>query len=242
MLQALGAEVGALSSPERAKNNAWFFKTGPGQYGEGDQFAGLTLTQIRTLVRKYRDLNLEDCQTLLHSPLHEERLLALLILVQRFRARKTDGATRGRIYDLYLANTAYVNNWDLVDASAGHIVGAYLADKPKDVLFRLAASDLVWERRIAVLATFHDIKQGDPTLALQVAATLMNDKHDLIHKATGWMLREVDKRCGHHHLTAFLDTHAATMPRTALRYALERFPPEERAHFMSLKQRSRPGI
>ena len=239
MLQALRAEVQALASPERAKNNAWFFKTGPGQYGEGDQFAGLTLTQIRGLVRKYRDLSIEDCETLLHSTLHEERLIALLILVQRYRARKTDGATRKRIYDLYLANTAYVNNWDLVDASAVHIVGPYLADKPKDVLFRLAASDLVWDRRIAVLATFHYIKQGDSALALQIAAALMSDKHDLIHKATGWMLREVDKRCGHKTLTAFLDTHAVTMPRTALRYALERFPPEERAHYMSLKQRSR---
>ena len=241
MLQALRDEVQTLASPERAKNNAWFFKTGPGQYGEGDRFAGLMLTQIRGLVRKYRDLSLEDAETLLHSPLHEERLLALLILVQRYRARKTDDTTRKRIYDLYLANTAYVNNWDLVDASAVHIVGPYLADKPKDVLFRLAASDLVWERRIAVLATFHYIKQRDCTLALQIAETLMSDKHDLIHKATGWMLREVEKRCGHETLTAFLDTHAATMPRTALRYALERFPPEERAHYMSLKQRSRTG-
>jgi len=241
MLAALRAEVQALASPERAKTNAWFFKTGPGQYGEGDQFAGLNLIQIRSLVRKYRDLSIEDAETLLHSPLHEERLIALLILVQRFKAKKTDDATRKASYDLYLANTAYVNNWDLVDASAEHIVGPYLAGKPKDVLFRLAASDLVWDRRIALLATLHDIKQGDPTLALQVAAALMADKHDLIHKATGWMLREVDKRCGHYHLTAFLDTHAATMPRTALRYALERFPAEERAHYMSLKQRSRTG-
>ncbi|HLF76886.1 MAG TPA: DNA alkylation repair protein [Dehalococcoidia bacterium] len=239
MLPALHADVTALTSPERAKNNTWFFKTGPGQYGEGDQFAGLTLTQVRGLVRKYRDLSPEDAEALLHSPLHEERLLALLILVQRCRAKRTDDATRERIYRLYLDNTAYVNNWDLVDCSAAYIVGPYLQDKPKDVLFKLAASDLVWDRRIAVIATFHYIKGGDCTVALQVAGALMTDKHDLIHKATGWMLREVEKRCGHSTLTAFLDQHAATMPRTALRYALERFDPAERAHYMSLKSQRR---
>jgi 3-methyladenine DNA glycosylase AlkD len=239
VLSALHADVAALATPERAKANTWYFKTGPGEYGEGDQFAGLTLPQVRSLVKKYRDLSIEDCEELLHSPLHEERLLAVLLWVQRCRARKTDAATRERIYNLYLANSAYVNNWDLVDASATYIVGPYLQDKPRDVLLRLAASDLVWDRRIAVLATFHFIKQGDCTDALQVAEALMGDKHDLIHKAVGWMLREVEKKCGHATLTTFLDRFAVTMPRTALRYALERFAPEERAHYMSMKQRSR---
>ena len=239
MLSSLHANVSALATPERAKANTWFFKTGPGEYGEGDQFAGLTLPQVRTLVRQYRDLSIEDCEELLHSPLHEERLLAVLLLVQRCKARKTDAPARERIYNLYLANSAYVNNWDLVDASAPYIVGPYLQDKPRDVLLHLAASELVWDRRIAVLATFHYIKQGDCTDALRVAEALMGDKHDLIHKAVGWMLREVEKRCGHAVLTAFLDQYAATMPRTALRYALEHFEPEERAHYMSVKQRAR---
>jgi 3-methyladenine DNA glycosylase AlkD len=235
MLPALHADVTALATPERAKSNAWFFKTGPGQYGEGDQFGGLTLPQVRSLVRKYRDLSLEDAEALLHSPLHEERLLALLILVQRFKAKRTDDATRERIYRLYLDNTAWINNWDLVDCSAAYIVGPWLQDRPKNVLFKLAASDLLWDRRIAVIATFHYIKQGDCTIALQVADALMADKHDLIHRATGWMLREVEKKCGHATLTAFLDQHAATMPRTALRYAIERFQPEERVYYMGLK-------
>ncbi len=212
VLTALHADVSAVATPERAKTNAWFFKTGPGQYGEGDQFAGLTLPQIRGLVKKYRELPLEDVETLLHSPVHEERSIAVLLLVDRYKARKTDEAARERIYNLYLANSAYVNNWDLVDASAEHIVGPWLQDKPRDVLLRLAASELVWDRRIAMLATFHYIKQGDSADALRVAEALLGDKHDLIHKAVGWMLREVDKRCGHAYAIAFLDALAATSP------------------------------
>jgi 3-methyladenine DNA glycosylase AlkD len=239
-LSALQAEVAALASPERAKANTAYFKTGPGQYGEGDQFAGLTLPQMRSLVKKYRDLGIDDCEELLHSPLHEERMLALLLLVQRCRAKRTGQSARERIYGLYLTNTSYVNNWDLVDVSAPYIVGPFLQDRPRDVLLRLAASELVWDRRIALLATFHFIKQSDCSDALRVAEALMGDKHDLIHKAMGWMLREVEKRCGHSTLTTFLDKHAATMPRTALRYALERFDPQERAHYMGVKQRPRP--
>ena len=238
MLTALHTDVLALADPERAKTNAWFLQMKPGGYGEGDQAIGLTVPQIRALARKYRELSIEDAETLLHSPLHEERALALVILVQHFR--KGDAATRERIYDLYLANTAYVNNWDLVDGSADSMVGPYLADKPKDVLFELAASDVVWERRIAMIATYAYIKAGDCTVALQIAETLLDDKHDLIHKAVGWMLREVGARCGREHLTAFLDKHAATMPRTTLRYALEHFEADERRHYMGLKQ-LRPG-
>jgi 3-methyladenine DNA glycosylase AlkD len=239
MLETLHADVLALVDPERAKTNAWFLQMGPGGYGEGDQAIGLTVPQIRALARKYRELSIEDAETLLHSPLHEERALALVILVQRFR--KGDAVTRERIYDLYLANTAYVNNWDLVDGSADAIVGPYLADMPKDELFRLAASEVVWERRIAMIATYAYIKAGDCTVAQQIAETLLNDKHDLIHKAVGWMLRETGKKCGREHLIAFLDQHAATMPRTTLRYALEHFNPEERLHYMSLRQKSRPA-
>jgi 3-methyladenine DNA glycosylase AlkD len=240
MLEALRTDLLALADPERARTNAWFLKMGPGGYGEGDQCAGLTVPQIRSLARKYHDLSIEDTETLLHSPVHEARALALLILVQRFQ--KDDAATRERIYEVYLANTAYVNNWDLVDGSAEYIVGPYLADKPKDMLFRLAASELVWERRIAMIATFAYIKAGDPTVALQIAEALLTDKHDLIHKAVGWMLRETGKRCGREHLTDFLDKHAATMPRTSLRYALEHFESDERRHYMSLKQRPRLAL
>jgi 3-methyladenine DNA glycosylase AlkD len=224
----------ALADPGRARTNAWFLQMKPGGYGEGDQAIGLTSPQVRALARRYRELSIEDCETLLHSPLHEERALALVILVRHFE--KGDAATRERIYDLYLANTAYVNNWDLVDGSAEYIVGPWLADKPKYVLFELARSSAVWERRIAMIATFAYIKKGDCTVALQVAEALLNDRHDLIHKAIGWMLRETGKKCGRETLTAFLDKHAATMPRTALRYALEHFGPEERRHYMSMKQ------
>jgi 3-methyladenine DNA glycosylase AlkD len=232
-IAAIQAEVRALADPERAASTARFFKTGHGEYGEGDQFAGLTLPQVRALARKHKDLSVDHAFELLRSPIHEERSLALLILVRQYQRR--DHATRDRIYRLYLDNTAYVNNWDLVDGSAEHIVGPQLDGQPKDVLDNLAASDSVWERRIAMLATFHYIKQGDPAPALHIAEALLQDKHDLIHKAVGWMLREVGKRCGHEHLTRFLDAHAATMPRTALRYALEHFPPDERKRYMGVK-------
>jgi 3-methyladenine DNA glycosylase AlkD len=235
VLEAIHADVTALATPERAKTNAWFFKTGPGQYGEGDIFAGLSVPQVRTLARKYRDLSLEDTEQLLHSQIHEERLLALMILVGRFKRAKRDAEARKQVYELYLANTAYINNWDLVDASAEHIVGAYLDGRANDVLSRLAASDSVWERRIAMISTFHSIKQGECSPALQIAEALLNDKHDLIHKATGWMLREAGKRCGRDLLQAFLDRHAETMPRTALRYAIEHFDPDLRRHYMTLK-------
>jgi 3-methyladenine DNA glycosylase AlkD len=238
MLDAVHADVQALASPERATANAWFFKTGPGQYGEGDVFAGLTLPQMRSLLRKYRALALEDAIELLHSPLHEERMLALLILVDRYKRAAKDAETRKRIFDLYLANTSYVNNWDLVDCSAGNIVGPWLEDKPRDALFELARSASVWDRRIAMIATSHYIRKGDCVTAIEVASLLLNDRHDLIHKAVGWMLREVGKRCGSEALTAFLDTHAATMPRTALRYALERFDPLTRQHYMSMRRSS----
>lgn len=226
-----------MSSPARARTNARFFKTGPSQYGEGDRFAGLTLGQVHSLRRKYGELTLSDIDDLIHSPVHEERLLALDILVDQYK--KGDRATQKAIYEEYLRNTACVNNWDLVDCSAGYIVGAYLQERPKDALDRLAASESVWERRIAMIATSHYIKQGDPQPALRIAEALLQDKHDLIHKAVGWMLREVGKRCGAEYLTAFLDRHAATMPRTALRYAIEHLAAEERQYYMALKAKSR---
>jgi len=238
-LDEVRAEVDALRSPERAERNARFFKTGPGQYGEGDQFAGLTLAQVHALRRKFRGLSLDCLAELLESPIHEERLLALDILVDQYA--RGDSTARQAIYDLYLGSTRWVNNWDLVDCSAAQIVGAHLQGKPRDVLDRLAASQSVWERRIAMIATFHYIRQGDPLPALGIAEVLLGDRHDLIHKAAGWMLREVGKRCTKEHLTSFLDKYAATMPRTMLRYAVEQLPREEQQHYMGLKAKSKAG-
>jgi len=186
-IETIRKEIKRLADPEKAKILQRFFKTGPGQYGEGDVFAGITVPVTRKLVRKYCDLPLGDAAELLKSPIHEERLLALLILVEK--ARRGDDATRKRIYGLYLKNTRTINSWDLVDLSAEHIVGAWLAGGNREKLYRLAKSKSLWERRIAIVATFHDIKRGRPDHTLALADVLMGDRHDLIHKAVGWMLR-----------------------------------------------------
>jgi 3-methyladenine DNA glycosylase AlkD len=230
-LQNVHAEVRRLADPEKAKLLQRFFKTGPGQYGEGDVFAGITVPAIRKLVGKYRDISLGDTVKLLQSPVHEERLLALLMLVEK--CRRGDDATRKRIYGLYLKNTRFINNWDLVDLSAGHVVGAYLDGTDRAPLYRLARSKSLWERRIAILATFYDIRQGRPDHTLALADELLSDRHDLIHKAVGWMLREVGKRCSPDTLREFLRTRYRAMPRTMLRYAIERFPAGERAAYLS---------
>ena len=219
-----------LASPERAKAVAAYFKTGPGQYGEGDKFAGLAVPQIRTLARTYKGLGVPDLTELLRSEIHEERLLALLILAAR--SEKGDAQTRKGVFDIYVQNLAGVNNWDLVDMSAPVIVGPYLQDKPKKRLYDWARSESLWERRIALLATFHYIRQGNPALAFEIIELLLQDRQDLIHKAAGWMLREVGKRCGREVLTGFLEKHAAEMPRTMLRYAIEHFTKEERQDYM----------
>jgi 3-methyladenine DNA glycosylase AlkD len=232
-LESLHADVQRLATPERAKVVTAYFKTGPGQYGEGDRFAGLAVPQIRTLARAYKDLDVPDITELLRSEIHEERLLALLILGARFE--RGDGPTRDAIFDIYVANTAYVNNWDLVDMSAPVIVGPYLQDKRKDLLYKWARSESLWERRIAMLATFRYIKQADPALALEIAEVLLTDRQDLIHKAAGWMLREIGKRCGLEVLAGFLEEHAAEMPRTMLRYAIEHLPEDERRDYMGRK-------
>ena len=198
---ATGAK-GALSSvrrdlkkaarPERAASHQWFFKTGPGEYGAGDRFLGVTVPQLRTIAREYRDMPLKYVVTLLQSPWHEERLLALLILVGQYD--RADTRTRQTIHQLYLRNTRSINNWDLVDSSAAQIVGAHLETGDRRVLRRLARSRSVWERRIAMIATYHYIRQRDFKDALTIAGLLRRDEHDLIHKAVGWMLREIGKR------------------------------------------------
>jgi 3-methyladenine DNA glycosylase AlkD len=229
-LSAVRRDIRKIARPARADSNKWFFKTGPGEYGEGDRFLGVTLPQIRALTREYRDMPLTQVVTLLRSPWHEERLLALLILVEQYA--RGDARTRRTIHQMYLRNTGSINNWDLVDASAAHIVGAHLETRDRRVLRRLARSKSVWERRIAMIATYHYIRQRDFTDALAIAALLRRDQHDLIHKAVGWMLREIGKR-DRAAEERFLRAHARRMPRTMLRYAIENFPPPLRRRYMA---------
>ena len=226
MIQEIQKEIRTLADPKKAKTSAWFFKTGPGEYGEGDKFLGLNTPQTRSISKKNKDLPLSDIQKLLQSPYHEERSIAIQILVYQFPKKPK------LIYDYYLKNTKYINNWDLVDISAPKIVGEYLLDKPQDILFKLVKSDSLWERRIAIISTFAFIYKGDPKLTLQISKLLLKDKHDLIHKAVGWMLREVGKRCGEKYLTGFLDINVKIIPRTTLRYAIERFPEEKRLKYL----------
>jgi 3-methyladenine DNA glycosylase AlkD len=232
--QTVIEKVTKLGRPKRAKTSQRFFKTGPGQYGEGDIFIGLIVPELRKLAKLHDDLTLPEVTKLLQSPIHEIRFLAIVILVNAFQ--KGDDRLRASIAKLYLKSIKkYINNWDLVDVSAPQIVGGYLADKPKDILFDLARSTSLWERRVAMLATFYFIRKGESELALKIAAILANDKHDLIQKAVGWMLREVGKACGAEIEEQFLEKHANTMPRTMLRYAIERFPPQRRLHFLKKK-------
>ena len=219
----------SLGSPERAEVSKRYFKTGPGQYGEGDIFYGNSAAEMRRLAKDYQAIAEDETLKLLRSPFHEERAVALLIFVRRFA--KADPATRKRIYELYLAHTAFVNNWDLVDVSAPHVVGAYLADKSRRPLYTLVRSRTLWERRISIVSTFHFIRQNDFSDTLAIARHLLADQADLIHKAAGWMLREVGKRDTDAART-FLAEHYRRMPRTMLRYAIERFPEAERQAYL----------
>ncbi len=221
----------ALGTPAKAAGAARFFKSGPGQYGEGDIFLGLTVPQQRKIAAQYPGLSLDDIQSLLDSPEHEFRSTALMILVAQYH--RLDPRGQEELHRFYMRNTHRINNWDLVDSSAESLVGHYLSLNPDPKLLdKLARSPLIWERRIAMVATFHDIKKGSSQNALRIAQALLADKHDLIHKAVGWMLREVGKRVSRADLQAFLDKHHKTMPRTALRYALEHFDPETRKRYM----------
>jgi 3-methyladenine DNA glycosylase AlkD len=234
--EAARRRLRGLASPQQAAILARFFKTGPGEYGEGDQFVGVKVPVIRRVAMEFRGLPLDEIERLLHSEVHEDRTLALVILVNRFT--KGDDSVRERIFDLYLANTRHINNWDLVDISAPQIVGGYLAERRRTLLYRMAKSASLWERRIAILATFHFIRLNDFADTLKIAAALLTDREDLIHKAVGWMLRELGKRdtAG---LETFLDRHRREMPRTMLRYAIERFPERKRQEY--LKNESRHG-
>lgn len=231
-LGRLRRELRARADPERAATLARFFKTGPGEYGEGDRFLGIRVPELRALARRFRDLPVPTAVELLHSPWHEERFLALVLLVERYR--RADPAERELIHGQYLANTRHINSWDLVDASAEHIVGAHLDPDQLGTLERLAGSPSIWERRIAILATFHWIKENEFRPTVRIATMLVRDDHDLIQKAVGWMLREVGKR-DRAVEEEFLRAHHRHMPRTMLRYALEHFPAERRAEYLTTK-------
>lgn len=222
----------AQARPDRVAGVMRFFKCGPGQYGEGDVFIAVTVPAQRAIARQFGDLPLAEVDTLLTSRIHEERLTALLILVHQFACG--DERLRKQIFTLYMKRLRFINNWDLVDSSAAQIVGGWLADKPRGQLDRLARSTHLWSRRVAMIATLHYIQRGDHRDATRIATILVDDTHDLIHKAVGWMLREVGKKSSEAALTTFLERHAATMPRTMLRYAIERRSPTERLRWMSL--------
>jgi len=223
------AELENLSDPEHATRLQGFFKTGEGEYGEGDVFIGVRVPDQRRIAKKYKSTPLTDVLELLRSGTHEHRLTSLFILTEQFN--KGDEEARRRIVDLYLSNTAYVNNWDLVDSSAHKILGEWLVDKPRRVLYELAESESLWERRISIISTFAFINRGDLVDALALAGALVDDGHDLIHKASGWVLREVGKK-DQSVLEEFLLEHYRRMPRTMLRYAIERLPEERRRFYM----------
>lgn len=204
-----------------------FFKTGKGQYSEGDEFLGVTVPNTRAVAVKYKDLSFEDISRILHSRIHEERLCALLLLVHKFPEHKK------KVVDFYLANIKGVNNWDLVDLTAPKILGEWLLHKDRTLLYTLAKSSNVWERRIAIVATYAFIKHGEFTDTLKLSEVLLNDTHDLMHKACGWMLREVGKK-DVKVLEEFLHTHSKIMPRTMLRYAIEKFPERKRQHYLKV--------
>jgi len=223
----LKKELKAKANLKKAKILQRFFKTGPGEYGEGDVFLGIVMPEIRKLVKKYSDIEIKEIIKLLPSKIHEERLTALLIMVKKFQ----NAEDKEEIYNLYLKNTEYINNWDLVDLSAGKIIGDYLLGKSKSILYKLAKSESIWERRISIIATFNFIRNNKFTETLKIAKILLNDEHDLIHKAVGWMLREIGKRDLKTE-EKFLKKYYKKMPRVMLRYAIEKFPEKKRKHYL----------
>lgn len=234
MIHNLRKDVQALANPKKAKLVQGYFKTGPGQYGEGDIFLGLTVPQSRTIAVKYKDLAYLEISALLKSKNHEERFIALVILINNYKYGNEKD--RKKNYNFYLKHLRYINNWDLVDLSAHSILGAWLMDKDRKMLLKLATSQNLWSRRIAVVATYHFIKyQKSSAWTFKIAEMLLNDKHDLIHKAIGWMLREIGKNISHEEEEIFLKKHYKNMPRTMLRYAIEHFDPALRQAYMKNK-------
>jgi 3-methyladenine DNA glycosylase AlkD len=228
-LKAVQKELRKIGDESIARHSAGFFKTGKGEYAEGDHFLGIRVPVLRKLVKSYPDLMILQVLTLLRSKYHEERLLALLMLIIQYK--KGDENDKRMIYDLYLENTRYINNWDLVDSSAEHIVGAYLSGRDKAPIYTLARSESLWERRISIMSTYHFIKKNEFRDTLRISKILLKDGEDLIHKAVGWMLREIGKRDMAKE-EAFLKVHYRKMPRTMLRYAIEKFPEKKRQGYL----------
>ena len=218
------------ANENKVSNYQRFFKTGPGQYGEGDKFLGVTVPNIHIVAKKFSSATFDDLKKLLESPFHEERMVALFILVEQFE--KGNEECRKKIFTFYLKNRKGINNWDLVDSSAHKIVGAYLTDKPKDILYKYAKSRNLWDRRIAIISTFYFIRQNSFEDTIAISEILLNDEHDLIHKAVGWMLREMGKR-DIKILEEFLKKHYKNMPRTMLRYSIEKFPETQRKRYLN---------
>ena len=234
-------EASLISSKKKAKILSGFFKTGKGDYGEGDIFLGITVPQSRKIAQKHYNISLTEISQLLDNQYHEIRLIALLILVDQSKNVLKDNIQdkQKELFKFYLKHTKRINNWDLVDLSAPIIIGNYLASQPSNftrgVLMELAKSKNIWDRRIAIVSTFSFIKVGEPEWTLCISKMLLKDEHDLINKACGWMLREVGKRVGESHLTRFLDLYSLQMPRTMLRYAIERLPENKRLYYLKLK-------
>lgn len=229
MLSYLKKDLKEIENKEKSKILSKFFKTGKGEYGEGDVFLGITVPNVRIIAKKYLHLELSELQILLSSKVHEYRLIALLILIDKYK--KTNLSGKKEIFNFYLANTKNINNWDLVDLSAGYIVGDYLYKKDKSVLYKLAKSDNLWEKRISIISTFNFIKNNNFEDTLKISKILLNDEHDLIHKAVGWMLREVGKR-NKQVEKDFLNKYYKKMPRTMLMYSIERFSDSERRFYL----------
>jgi len=223
-------ELLLFSNKEKAQHSERFFKTGKGEYGEGEKFLGATVPEVRLVSKKFSSANFDILEKLLKSSYHEERLLALLILVNQFE--KADEKQRQKIFDFYLKNRKGINNWDLVDLSCYKIVGVYLLDKPKDILYKYAKSENLWERRISIVSTYYFIKNNIFDDTITIAEILLEDKHNLIHKAVGWMLREIGKK-DVKILQKFLQKNSGKMPRTMLRYSIEKFAESERKKYLS---------
>ncbi len=229
VINEISRELRMFAEPERASIHQRFFKTGRGEYGEGDKFLGIRVPHIRKLVRKFRGLSIADTEKLLHSRWHEERLFALLVMVDAFK--KGDTQLQEEIYSLYMACTKWINNWDLVDLSAPHIPGGWLFSRDRKPLYGFAETDDLWKKRIAIISTQHFIRKNDFKDTLAISRKLLKDDHDLIHKAVGWMLREVGKKDLETE-EKFLRKHYMNMPRTMLRYAIEKFPEEKRQRYL----------
>ena len=238
MLDQIKRDLLQLGDPNRAKKLSGFFKTGKGQYGEGDLFLGIPVPEQRKVAKKYVDLSLNDLQELLNSKIHEHRFTALVILISKYRKAEKSG--KEEVFSFYLKNTENINNWDLVDLSAPKIVGEYLVNKDKSILYKLAKSNSLWERRISILSTFKFIDTNDFEDALNISELLLHDNHDLIHKAVGWALREIGKR-DQNVEERFLTKYCVQMPRTMLRYAIEKFDEEKRKFYLTQKKITKKG-